>query len=632
MIEYGFYALAFLTPLFFTSLTFELFEFPKMILVYLLTILIGSSYLIKAIKSGCFGFSRTPLDKPIAALVLVNVLSTIFSIDRYTSIFGYYTRFSGGLLSLLAYVVLYYIFVWEIGRIREIRDRFIKLLLISAFFVSTYGILQHFGIDKDYWVQDVQRRVFSTLGQPNWLAAFLVMVIPVSLSLTLENVKSQNSNLKPTPQISKLFYTLFPVVLYTSFWFTYSRSGLLGFGAMLVTFLSLIGKENLRRNIKLLGIVFAAWAVISILTFTPTIAEKIPVAAASERGSKYDTSEPRSLSSPPSGSTIQIRLAVWKGTLSLIKDHWFLGTGPETFAYSFLPYRPVELNQTAEWEFLYNRAHNEYLNIAATTGLLGLGAYLWLVVKFVLLNVKNRAAPNNILQAGLFAGWVGALVTNFFGFSVVVTSLLFWLYMALNVSRCQGVKVSRKERESKAESLSGRKKLALIIVLLFTIYYSLFTTNLFLADVSFNLGEKARRYGLDETAVEYYQGAVSLNPREPRYHRELASVLSAMGKFAEAEREAEIAYQLNPRNSLTLRSLTSTYSQMSRKDQKYQGRAEDLAKEVIDQQPTNPQPYYQQALIFLAAEKNGEAAASLKKSLELKPDYQKARELLESFQ
>lgn len=178
-----------------------------------------------------------------------------------------------------------------------------------------------------------------------------------------------------------------------------------------------------------------------------------------------------------------------------------------------------------------------------------------------------------------------------------------------------------------------RKKVFLLtIVLLMAAYGLLLTINLFLADVSFDLGERAKRFGLYETAVEYYQGAINLNPREPRYHRELASVLASMDKLEEAEAEAEIAYRLNPRNSLTVRSLISTYVQMSKTDNKYQRRAEELAQEVIDQQPTNPQLYYQQALILLQAEKEEKAASSLKKALELKPDYRKAKELLESFE
>jgi O-antigen ligase len=174
------------------------------------------------------------------------------------------------------------------------------------------------------------------------------------------------------------------------------------------------------------------------LTFSSKIAfAATPSTEGQERGSP--PSEPRSVT----GSTVDIRLAVWKGTLNLIKDHPLLGTGPETFAYSFLLYRPVELNQTAEWEFLYNKAHNEYLNLAACTGLLGLTTYLLLVGKFIWWNTREfmqikanerKCANERILRAGIFAGWMGVLVSDFFGFSVVTTSLLFWLFMALSIS------------------------------------------------------------------------------------------------------------------------------------------------------------------------------------------------------
>lgn len=197
------------------------------------------------------------------------------------------------------------------------------------------------------------------------------------------------------------------------------------------------------------------------------------------------------------------------------------------------------------------------------------------------------------------------------------------------VSKYQGVKVS-KERGVDVAQLSSRRKLALAVVLLVTSYLLLVTVNLFLADVSFNSGERAQRYGLYETAVGYYNGAISLNPREPRYHRELASVLAKLGIVEEAEREAEIAYQLNPKNSLTVRSLISTYVDLSDIDPKYLTRAEELISETIAQQPTNPQLYYKQALILFESEKDEEAVESLQKGLELKPDYQKARELLES--
>lgn len=176
------------------------------------------------------------------------------------------------------------------------------------------------------------------------------------------------------------------------------------------------------------------------------------------------------------------------------------------------------------------------------------------------------------------------------------------------------------------------KKLVLIAVLLFTIYCLLITANLFFADVSFNTGERAQRYGLYETAAKYYQKAINRNWQETRYHRELASVLAGLGLFERAAREAEIAYTQNPKNSLTIRSLIVTYTDLADLDPQYLTRAEELIIEAIDQQPTNPQLYYEQALVFFKAGKDEEARCALAKALELKPDYQKVRELLEVSQ
>jgi len=174
----------------------------------------------------------------------------------------------------------------------------------------------------------------------------------------------------------------------------------------------------------------------------------------------------------------------------------------------------------------------------------------------------------------------------------------------------------------------SKKRVALIVLSVFILYSLFFILNLFRADVAFNTGEKFSRYGLYEEATEYYQGATSLNPREPRYHRELAYVLSRQGKVKEAVKEAEVAYNLNPKNSLTVRSLISTYVELSDFEPQYLSRAGELGAEAIAWQPTNPQLYYEQALILFKAEKTKEAIRSLEKALVLKPDYSQAKELL----
>ena len=215
MIAGAFYVLFIITPLILTPWNYELFEFNKMLAVYAATIVIAGAWLIEMVRQKKRLFTRTPLDIPWLLFLTSQILSTIFSIDPHTSIWGYYSRFHGGLLSTVSYLVLYYAYVQFM---RDKTKPVIGVILSTGLIVSLYGIAERFGIDKHIWIQDVQNRVFSTLGQPNWLAAYLVMLIPLALG-----------------QKSKLGY-FYSLIFIITLFFTKSRSGFLGLGAALVVF------------------------------------------------------------------------------------------------------------------------------------------------------------------------------------------------------------------------------------------------------------------------------------------------------------------------------------------------------------------------------------------------------------
>src|SRR3989344_1486272 len=215
IIEYSFYALLIIVPLILTPYNFELFEFNKMLTVYLLTTVITAAWISRMIINRKLFFTRTPFDIPLLLFLLSQIVSTILSIDPHTSFWGYYSRFHGGLLSTIAYLALYYAYVSNMtGKTKNA----ITVMLSTAVIVAAYGILERLGIDKTLWVQDVQNRVFSTIGQPNWLAAYLLVLIPIFLS-----------------QKSWLWRGLSLVPL-AAIWFTRSRSGYLALIIALVTY------------------------------------------------------------------------------------------------------------------------------------------------------------------------------------------------------------------------------------------------------------------------------------------------------------------------------------------------------------------------------------------------------------
>ena len=89
------------------------------------------------VASGRFKVQRTVLDIPIV-LFLSQIISTIISIDPHVSIWGYYSRFNGGLLSIIDYIFLYYAFASNLYEIKYVK-RVLKVSLVSAFLVALWG-------------------------------------------------------------------------------------------------------------------------------------------------------------------------------------------------------------------------------------------------------------------------------------------------------------------------------------------------------------------------------------------------------------------------------------------------------------------------------------------------------------
>src|SRR3990167_1313285 len=143
MIAYAFYTLFIITPLILTPWNYELFEFNKMLAVYALTIIIAGAWIIECLRRRRLLITRTPFDIPLLLFLLSQILSTIFSIDRHTSIWGYYSRSNGSLLSIVCYLLLYWTYVSNIEK--ENVKLHIKALLGSSLIISIYAILEHFG-------------------------------------------------------------------------------------------------------------------------------------------------------------------------------------------------------------------------------------------------------------------------------------------------------------------------------------------------------------------------------------------------------------------------------------------------------------------------------------------------------
>ena len=633
-IPWCFYLLFFFTPLVLTPYNYELFEFNKMVFVYFMATFVVFFWGMKMLLSQKLFFRRTPFDIPIALFFLSQLLSTLFSIDLHTSLWGYYSRFHGGLFSTISYLVLYYALVSNLNK-KEIQ-KVLSFLFSGALIVSLYGILEHFGIDAKYWVQDVKDRVFSTLGQPNWLAAYLLALIPLTWA---KGMMAKNSKEKI------LYYTL-NFIFSLCLFYTRSRSGLLALGTAFVVFWG--GYLLVNKAIKGLFIskIFIFGLIIFVLALFVGTPWNPSVTKWQISNGKFQIKPSPPVVQKPIDPSINIsessdiREVVWKGAIGIWKHYPIFGSGVETFAYSYYQFRPREHNDLSEWDFLYNKAHNEYLNFAATTGTVGLGSYLLLIAWLIVWSLRNISKSN--ISLALLAGYASILVTNFFGFSVVIIGLFFFLFQAISY-----LLVFEEKKETVILAKKMPQTSILLSSLLFALsVYLLYTfSSLWYADTLYATGEKENTSGDYSKAFVALQKAIQIRSGEPIYHDEISLSAANLAVMAWDEKEAtfssqlaevavnesKIALKTSPYNLSYWKDQTKVFYSLATINKSYNQQALGSLLQATELAPTDAKIRYNLGLIYYQLGQEEQAIKTVEEAITLKPNYEAARYALALF-
>jgi O-antigen ligase len=225
-------------------------------------------------------------------------------------------------------------------------------------------------------------------------------------------------------------YSLLLVLQVACLLFTLSRGALLALVVGILFFLALLALKSKRlrnRGWILVGIVGVTLvgAVILILLSSGWVAF-----LAGESGlSQQQMLKNRQVSNTG-------RLALWNLTLLMIGDRPWLGYGPDTFAQVFIQHYPEEV-ETNSLSLQYWDAHNLLLSQAMYAGLLGLIAYVGLVIYcyWRMLTCLGQAQEHwTILTlVALLASASAFLITAQFNPAGVVPNVFFWLVMAMGV-------------------------------------------------------------------------------------------------------------------------------------------------------------------------------------------------------
>jgi O-antigen ligase len=518
----GIVAVVVLQPLALSPVTNETTELPK--LIVLRVILFGSFVLmaLQAVRThtGAVALRLPTQWSPLLGAVVVLgswTIATAVSPSPAVALWGVSPRWSG-LHTQASYVALFLAAAYWLRRQRAVELVAMALASVAAL-VSLYACLQAAGWDPLPWSYSVsgqflqveaRERPFATLGNPDFLAAYLVLTVPLSTVLVIS--RNRESLAIRGAIITSIALQLLAVV------FTRSRAGWTGVAVGAVIMLSCwLGSKW--RNVRLDPKAVAGVLLLTVVAAVASVAWLV--------------------SSYVGNDTIAVRIELWRVVSRVVLDAPFMGFGPgilgSVIDRHYTP-RLVDLENTPA--FLIDRAHNLELDALASAGVLGaiaLAGVAWSV--FIRLTGHIRMAPNDDgrgrwLVIGVFAALAGHIVEQQFSIETAVTSTLAWLLAGIAIGQGKGATGQQFFRTAPASSQRVTCLPVLILIASALVFAGevAVDSRLFAADMAYARGVAAERAGDREAATSALGIAASQWPFDSAYTNELAKVESVIAK------------------------------------------------------------------------------------------------------
>ena len=455
-IELTIITLVVLVPVVFYPRLVRVFNPPKELTFEIIVIMCLMFWISKMISQEKIKFIRSPLDFSIIAFMAICTLSFLWSDSPYITL--------KELPLFLAGPLLYFIAVNNILDEKQI-NRIINAILIMGGLFGIYGILQYNGIDFSFWIGNYGRgKVFGLFGNAGYFAGYLMFPLPIAIALFFVC----------NNKIKKILLLIAILAMSGALLATLTRGSYLALGIssiiMFLLFLSSHGSFFIKENKKIFTIILIAVLVTTFLLVIPSPLNK--------QGSVISKIKSRiSVTQLSKDSSLKRREAIWGFSTLMIKDRPLLGSGLGTFKYNTLRYQAKFFdrgqNRTIYPYGIADKAHNEYLQLGAELGLIGLGIFLWLIISYFNFGIKKLRCIENKYKQGIIIGLMGSVVAFlvdglfWFPLRLPTNTAMFWLVLGLTVvtikTEVNADKTNLKQKdfditEKKVENINLDKK------------------------------------------------------------------------------------------------------------------------------------------------------------------------------
>jgi O-antigen ligase/tetratricopeptide (TPR) repeat protein len=387
---------------------------------------------VRLLEAGKNALSKDDLVtlSPFLAYLLVGILSFIHA--------PYHMASTDFFLRHFFFMTVALIVIYEFNLAAT--DRLTSILIWTAWIAVGYGFLQFVdmklfppgigqGIDPFIWRGAFGERIFSTYGNPNFFADFLVITFPILLTQWLKD---------------RSRWTLIPLMgmLLVDLIATGTKGAWLGFALVIFLF----------------GVVAFAFFKEAVAPFKKLIISVVAIGVLGFLGYTARDLESRVVS-------VNFRLFTWEATWEMIMTQPLIGTGVGSFPPVYPAFRrPPIFHIEGKHNTETDHAEDEYLEELMDNGILGFGIFIWLIFSTLFIGFRSlgqltgaqrskdgRAPPRAFDLIGYMVAFMGMLGHNFFDVSMRFVSSGVYLGllsgMIVNLSRGQGLYEQHARRQ-----------------------------------------------------------------------------------------------------------------------------------------------------------------------------------------
>ncbi|MGD0976822.1 MAG: O-antigen ligase family protein [Minisyncoccia bacterium] len=446
------------------------FHFGKVVIFRSAVEIMVLLYIVLIIKDRSYLPPRTKLFWAITGFTAAYGLTTFTSVSFFQSFWGTLERM-GGFFSMLHFWA-FFIILSAIFRKKKEWINLVNLFLIASLGSAFYGFLQ-----KTSWTWIIgsgsRVKIFGTIGNSALFAGY--MIVCGFLALTLSRVTI-------SPAWRKFYYLVFVLNSIAVFLAGVRGSvialvaGIIIFGLWLSVELGLKKVKN--YSLAFLGLIILGTGILLAARNTSFV----------RNNSYLDRYSDLSINS----TTVQTRFWAWTAGFEGFVDSArsvIVGYGPENFDIPFsIHFNPKFYNGPGS-ETLFDRAHNQFLEVLFTMGIVGFMTYILIFFfafkatgKFKSGDPKEQKGLN-ILKIGLITTLIAYMIHNSFIFDTSANYLVFFLILGLinffSLPPIQTVPVQHDNRKQLIKQ-NGSSTLAYIvgIILIVPTWVLIYDTNI----------------------------------------------------------------------------------------------------------------------------------------------------------